>query len=182
MNRFEAMRVRKPVEVVVAPLLYPTPQWLASRMVDELDLKEEHLVLEPSAGTGALLRAMEMQIGELCRGNFTAVEVDRALVGHLRRTFNAVIIQSDFLDWSGDENIYDRIIMNPPFNGGADIRHIEHAIKFLKPGGRLVAICANGPRQQKILRPLAESWEALPADTFKHLGTGVQTALMVVQL
>jgi len=38
--------------------------------------------------------------------------------------------------------------MNPPFENGADIKHIQHAMKMLKPGGRLVAICANGPRQQ----------------------------------
>jgi hypothetical protein len=32
-----------------------------------------------------------------------------------------------------------------------------HALKMLKPGGRLVAICANGPRQNDKLRPIVES-------------------------
>jgi hypothetical protein len=37
--------------------------------------------------------------------------------------------------------------LNPPFGNADDIKHIMHAWKMLKPGGRLVAICANGPRQ-----------------------------------
>ncbi len=30
--------------------------------------------------------------------------------------------------------------MNPPFSRQQDIRHVMHAAKFLKPGGRLVAV------------------------------------------
>jgi uncharacterized protein YcaQ len=75
--------------------------------------------------------------------------------------------------------------MNPPFENGADIKHIQHAMHMLKPGGRLVAICANGPRQQAILKPLAENsggwWEDLPAGTFAEQGTNVNTALLVIE-
>jgi len=38
--------------------------------------------------------------------------------------------------------------MNPPFHNGADIAHIKHALHFLERDSVLVAICANGPRQQ----------------------------------
>lgn len=40
--------------------------------------------------------------------------------------------------------------MNPPFDHGADIRNIEQARSKLKLGGRLVANCANGPRQREV--------------------------------
>ncbi len=74
--------------------------------------------------------------------------------------------------------------MNPPFANADDIRHITHALKMLKPGGRLVALCANGPRQQDKLRPIVESlggsWEELPADTFSSAGTSVRTILLAV--
>jgi hypothetical protein len=57
-------------------------------------------------------------------------------------------------------------------------------MKYLKPGGRLVAICANGPRQNAILKPLAKEsggeWEDLPPDTFKSEGTSVRTALLSI--
>jgi 16S rRNA G1207 methylase RsmC len=76
--------------------------------------------------------------------------------------------------------MFDRILMNPPFERGDDIRHIEHARKFLKPGGRLVAICADGPRQRERLQPIASQWRSLPAGTFKESGTMVNTALLVI--
>lgn len=70
--------------------------------------------------------------------------------------------------------------MNPPFENGADIRHIGHARTFLKPGGRLVAICANGPRQREALMPIADEWIDLPEDAFKESGTSVRTAILVI--
>src|SRR5258707_7477628 len=70
--------------------------------------------------------------------------------------------------------------MNPPFEDGSDIKHIMHALTMLKPGGKLVAICANGPRQNEKLQPMADTWEVLPSGTFKEQGTGVRTALLTV--
>ena len=79
------------------------------------------------------------------------------------------------------EDGHDCVLMNPPFSKGQDVAHILHALKFLKPGGRLVALCAAGPRQQAELRPLATTWEELPGDTFASQGTNVRAALMMVQ-
>lgn len=89
----------------------------------------------------------------------------------------------DFLRCSAETlwGEFDKILMNPPFEDGADIRHIQHARKMLKPGGTLVAICANGPRQRKVLMDEAEHWEDLPAGTFKDQGTMVNTALLVIR-
>ena len=75
--------------------------------------------------------------------------------------------------------------MNPPFENGADIKHIKHAVTFLKPAGRLVALCANGPRQEKELKPLAEDsggfFESLPQGSFKQSGTNVNVAILVIE-
>ena len=72
--------------------------------------------------------------------------------------------------------------MNPPFADGADIHHITHALRLLSPGGRIVALCANGPRQNAQLRPIIEQmggeWEELPANTFAAAGTNVRTVLL----
>jgi 16S rRNA G1207 methylase RsmC len=41
--------------------------------------------------------------------------------------------------------------MNPPFARQADIHHVNHALKFLKPDGLLVSVMSAGvtlPRQQ----------------------------------
>jgi protein-L-isoaspartate O-methyltransferase len=86
----------------------------------------------------------------------------------------------DFLEMNGELGTFDRIVMNPPFADAADIRHILHARAKLKPGGRLVAICANGPRQRAALGPIADAWIDLPAGSFKESGTGVNAAIVVM--
>jgi 16S rRNA G1207 methylase RsmC len=96
----------------------------------------------------------------------------------------ATILHADFMDLRADAlGHFDRIVMNPPFVNSQDIQHIEHAIAFLKPGGKIVAICANGPRQSERLGALAEkmggSFETLPEGSFLTSGTNVRVALFM---
>ncbi len=178
-EQFQAMEssLKAGVQVVSANQLFPTPPDLAARMVEMADIQPEHRVLEPSAGTGNLCR-------ELYRIHrsfpLVAIEINPSLCEGLRDLLEhqpAAIRCADFLECV-DEEGFDRIVMNPPFENGADIKHIMHALKFLKPGGRLVAICANGPRQQEKLGSIADSWERLPAGTFA--GTNVNAALIEI--
>lgn len=178
-TEFDAMResLKAGIQTVTAPQLFPTPPELAARMVELAEIEPEHKVLEPSAGTGNILKAI---------GNApdkTAVEINPALVEILARcgVSGVHVHQADFLTCNGNLGTFDRIVMNPPFINGEDIKHIRHAITFLKPGGRLVALCANGPRQREALQPLAASWEDLPEGSFKAQGTGVNVALLVIE-
>lgn len=165
------------VQVVNAPQLFPTPPDLARRMVELAGVEPGERVLEPSAGTGRILD----QLPAGCQ--VVAVEINATLGGRLDATDRAVVI-GDFLVCKPDTlwGRFDVVLMNPPFAKGADIEHIQHALTFLKPGGRLVAICAGGPRQAQTLRPTVESlggtWEPLPAGTFKEEGTGVNSVLL----
>lgn len=178
---FQAMRdqLKAGVQVVSAPQLFPTPTDLAARMVELADIEPGMRVLEPSAGTGRILE----QLPEGCE--VVAVEINASLGGRLDATRRAVVI-GDFLQCTPETlwGSFDRILMNPPFANADDIRHIRHALGFLKPGGKLVAICANGPRQNAQLRPLVEQhggeWEDLPPDTFAASGTAVNTALFTL--
>lgn len=180
---FEAMRetLAAGIQVVSAPQLFPTPRDLAARVVDLADIQPGHVVLEPSAGTGALLGAMGGRMFGHApeRGAVVAVEINPRLAEHLEREFPLTRVHAcDFLakEWHGAT--FDRIVMNPPFAQGADVAHIRRAFGLLKPGGRLVAICANGPRQRFALEPLASSWEDLPAGSFRESGTDVNAALL----
>lgn len=178
---FQAMRdqLKAGVQVVSAPQLFPTPADLAARMVELADIEPGMRVLEPSAGTGRILE----QLPEGCE--VVAVEINAALGGRLDADRRAVVI-GDFLQCTPETlwGSFDRILMNPPFANADDIKHIRHALRFLKPGGKLVAICANGPRQNAQLRPLVEQhggeWENLPPDTFAESGTAVNTALFTL--
>lgn len=182
--------LRAGVQVVSAPQLFPTPVHLAEHMARLADIRPGDRVLEPSAGTGRLLGAMGGRMFAAAgsvpcaeRDQVHAVEINRHLADRLEIEFPLTKVHcTDFLQCNGDLGRFDAVLMNPPFANGDDIKHIQHAAKMLKPGGRLVAICANGPRQAAALRPMIEEagglWEPLPPDTFKESGTGVNTVLL----
>jgi protein-L-isoaspartate O-methyltransferase len=180
---FDALKdsLKAGVKVVSAPQLFPTPPELAQRMVEEAQIRPGETVLEPSAGTGNLLKAIRKDAGDCVY--LTAVEIDERLTDIVRMARK--VHYGDFLQCNGDLGKFDRILMNPPFVNGDDIKHIQHAIKFLKPNGRLVAICAGGPRQQAVLQPLAENsggiWEPLEPGTFKESGTMVNAVLLTIE-
>jgi hypothetical protein len=75
---------------------------------------------------------------------------------------------------------FDSVIMNPPFKNGADVRHVLRARALPAPGGRLISIVADGPRQRARLRPLTAAWIDLPAGSLQGEGTTVQAAIVVI--
>ena len=180
-TEFDAMRetLKAGVQVVSAPQLFPTPADLAARMVAAAGIEPMCRVLEPSAGTGNIIAAVR-EVSKSAA--ITAVEINSTLADAVRKRFDIPVLTGDFLEQNGNLGKFDAVLMNPPFANADDIKHITHAIKFLKPGGRLVAICANGPRQQEKLRDVftqfGGTWEVLPPDTFKEQGTSVNTAMI----
>ena len=164
------------VRVVSADQLFPTPPDLAARMVRLAGVGKGDRVLEPSAGTGNLVRAIE-DVG----AEAFAVEIDPLLAAAAKAKC------CDFLELEPGASFgpvvvvgYDAVVMNPPFRNGQDILHVMHALTFLKPsGGVLVGICAGGPRQEEKLRAMTSRWEELPAGTFE--GTSVRAILFVIQ-
>jgi len=189
-EKFEALReqLRVGVQIVSTPQLFPTPPNLAARMVRIADPKEGARVLEPSAGTGRILRAIREHAQQTLFGMHivrTAVEINSRLCDALRiMESGAEIHNRDFLECGEELGKFDSIIMNPPFAGAQDIAHIKNARNMLAPGGTLVAICADGARQNEQLRPLVHAcggmWEPLPAGTFQDAGTGVKTVLLTL--
>lgn len=182
--------LRAGVKVITAPQLFPTPPALAREVVARAGGLAGRRVLEPSAGTGNLVSAIiNAATGADCV-QVVAVEINPGLVQSLEalrartvyaRPENFDIRQADFLGCNGDLGKFDRVVMNPPFENGADILHIQHARHFLKPGGRLVALCANGPRQREKLMPEASEWVDLPPGSFKESGTMVNAAIAVFE-
>lgn len=180
---FQTLRdqLKAGVQVVSAPQLFPTPTPTADRMAEEAGIEDGDTVADFSAGTGRLLLAARKANPSTIR---TGVEINGALCAELRRVDpEASIHHADFMEWDNGQK-FRAILLNPPFANGQDIEHIKRARGFLAPGGRLVAICANGPRQNAQLRPLVEEcgglWEALPANTFAESGTGVNTVLLTL--
>lgn len=84
---------------------------------------------------------------------------------------------------------FDAVVMNPPFEKQADIDHVLHAYKMLKPGSRLVSVMAAGitfreDKKAKGLRELINNSGgkiiSLPDGAFKESGTMVRTVIVVL--
>ncbi|EGM1841668.1 F-type conjugal transfer pilus assembly protein TraB [Escherichia coli] len=169
-ERIRLMRARLDNAAPVAEIraesqLFVTPAPVCDRLVMLAEISNRDHILEPSAGTGAILRAIrDTAPGAMC----DAVEINSGLVRYLRENFNGVRVQcGDFMEWQPVQ-YYSRVIMNPPFSHGQDIRHILRAFSLLRPGGVLVAVCLNGPRQQEKLLPFSDVREELPRGTFAY--------------
>ncbi|MCK5610448.1 methyltransferase [Candidatus Pacearchaeota archaeon] len=156
------------------PGYFPTPENIIEKMLSYADIKDGNSILEPSAGSGAIADKIKEQYRvnlHCCECNYTLRDILKA------KGYD--VGAEDFLNYLAP-GVYDKIIMNPPFENRQDINHIKHALMCLKRGGTLVALCGGGPRQLKELQPISDVWEELPSGSFKESGTMVGTVLLVI--
>lgn len=162
-----------------------TPSALASRVV-ELANVNGHWVLEPSAGGGALVKEATAQgaFGVFACEINPECEIGLNAALSVMPEGRGIVSIGDFMSFSGSMK-FDRIVMNPPFTKGQDIKHVAHAMNFLKPKGRLVAImsplAAEKPAFAAMLPPDATYVvHKVPAGTFKESGTEIATIIVVI--
>ncbi len=155
---------------------FPTPDKVADEVVEKLtayphrDIIGKSL-LEPSAGEGALARRAA-KAGALV----DVVELDAGRATKLRAGGLRAVTCGDFLELAPEERRqYDFVAMNPPFDRGRDIDHVWHAWKFLRPGGRLVAVMSASSEFSESAKAVAfrsemervkARWSDLPAGSF----------------
>lgn len=162
-----------------------TPMSLAHQMVDRGRVKKGSNVFEPSAGLGRIARAARSAGGivecvELSQSRAKKLEADG---------FSVICAEFLTVDVPTEPNGFDVVLMNPPFSKQQDIDHVRHAYRYLRPGGRLVAIMAAGVlfRQNKKTVAFRE-WvnklggviEELPDGTFKEEGTMVRAVIVTI--
>ena len=158
---------------------YETPALIVEKMIELAGIKENHSVLEPSAGHGAIAT-------RLLKNDPICLEIDPKKCDVLfSKGLRTACV--DFLKYTAQK--YDRIVMNPPFTKQQDIDHVLHAYSLLNKGGRLVAIMSPGFifRQNKKSTEFASllkdcgRWEFLPEKTFKESGTMIRTVLVILE-
>lgn len=167
---------------------FDTPPEVVGRVINLAAIEPGMTVLEPSAGIGNIaLAAAAAGARVMC------YEIDQkrcetlvAVSARAERRLD-MVVQRDFLG-ADPAPVYDRVLMNPPFAKQADIEHVSHAAKFLKPGGRLVAVMSasvtfrTDRRAASFRERVAAAGgviEALPEASFKASGTAVSTVLVV---
>lgn len=161
-----------------------TPDDLAARMASIAMLEPHDIVLEPSAGSGRLIQAAYAQ-----GASVIAVEIDPEICAELEIIFDPAKVKiecADFMQWVNVDIDPTAILMNPPFSGNQDIKHIRRAWGMLAKGGRLVAIMSShasfaNDRESVEFRQWALSIGAgmakLPDGAFKESGTMVNAML-----
>ncbi|MGV0949253.1 MAG: hypothetical protein ACOYB3_01180 [Azonexus sp.] len=157
-----------------------TPDAIANKVAELADVSDR-MVLEPSAGDGALADALNGAGAD----EVVCFEIDKACCTRLRAK-GYEVRRGDFLAMSPADMDYERIVMNPPFAKDAYVAHIDHAMKFLAPGGRLVAIIPGDRVSSKLsdVLPPNATWTCypLPKSAFKESGTNIQTSILVINL
>lgn len=151
-----------------------TPEPIARQVAEWADVAG-HVVLEPSAGRGALADAC-VAAGALGVHCFEVNDeyVDELLAKEYPTT------RADFLHCNPTQ-FYERIVMNPPFTGNQDIAHVRHALKWLEPNGVLVAIMAPNQTRKGFVQLNVEyepEIDELPRGAFKESGTDVPTIIV----
>lgn len=168
---------------------YATPDGIADKLAEKLflgfsdDKIKNFTVLEPSAGQGALIKAVHRKYPDL---KVDCFEIQEENCNVLSKFPNVRLLGRDFLEASG-RNQYDLIIANPPFSKNQDIKHFNHMLDFLKPGGRIA--CITSPHWtfakdnlSKEFKAFVDShtvdYEELPQGAFKESGTNFRTVMI----
>lgn len=164
---------------------FETPIEIARRLAVRLgDVIPTDRILEPSAGRGALIKAVLEEWPNNIVDCYELMEENRA---ELARISNARLLGNDFME--AEIGIYDKIIANPPFTNNQDIKHVMKMWDHLADGGQMAVIMSKhwqfaSDKASKDFRSFVESIDHditdLPAGSFKDSGTNVESLMLVL--
>lgn len=162
---------------------FPTPTKLALELVKAAGLEAGDTVLEPEGGVGNLALVCADIVG---KHNVTCYELQEKNCRKLRE-LGFDVAEADFLQVAPPEDpseLFTAVVMNPPFEKQADIDHVEHALKFLAPGGMFAAIMsqsitfrtnAKTTRFRQFLESVGATIKPNDPDAFRESGTLTRT-------
>lgn len=160
-----------------------TPADVAKKVVELAGIPKAGIrrVLEPSAGDGALACAILNQGEDV---ELLCFEKDPDLA-YLLNDIGYTTACVDFLQVLPCRS-WDYVVMNPPYRDWQYVTHVLHALKFLRPGGRLAAIVPANWRDDIAL---GEAFDAhsgvetrLERGAFRSSGTDIATSILVFEV
>ncbi len=185
---WEVLDAGKVVDLKQELQFFATPPAVVARLLELAELGTGMRVLEPSAGTGNIAKAVRDVVGD--EGKVDCCEIHPPFVDALTR-MGFDTWPMDFLLVDDEEfEPYDRVVMNPPFAKGQDIEHVWRAHRLLKPSGILVAVMhpgwqTGGTKREGAfrdwLKDRAGTIEDVEAGAFKESGTDIATVIVKVK-
>ena len=163
---------------------FPTPKPIVSQLIALAEVKPGMIVLEPSAGQGAISDELHdmgclVFMVENLPDNWAVLE---------KKGKGILLAPMDFMQYEPTMQ-FDRVVMNPPFERQQDIDHVTRAWGFLKPGGRLVSVMGSGitfreNHKTVEFRDLVLAHDGriirLPENSFRESGTAVNAVIVVM--
>lgn len=142
----------------------------AKFMVDLLDPKDKDFILEPSAGNGALVKAVK----EKCKDAIVvAIEIDERWRNDLSLITDISVIK-DFLDIFENPK-FSSCVANPPFGNGTDLQaHFDKIKRCVKKDGAIVLLL---PEDFEIDFP----HDCYPLENWSKNSDGTTTPIKIVK-
>lgn len=165
---------------------FATPPEVADWLVSLAgDFSPDCKVLEPSAGTGAIIDAIHRVQPDVVVDCYELMPENKEKLSKL----DHIHLLGDDFTQAEHSSEYDLIVANPPFSKNQDIKHVMQMYQDLKPGGTVAAITSRHWQQAsekacKDFRAFLEEVSAqvyeIEEGAFKKSGTGVGTIAIVI--
>ena len=165
---------------------FATPPEVADWLVSLAgDFSPDCKVLEPSAGTGAIIDAIHRVQPDVVVDCYELMPENKEKLSKL----DHIRLLGDDFTQAEHSSEYDLIVANPPFSKNQDIRHVMQMYHDLKPGGTVAAITSRHWQQasEKVCKDFRAFLEEVSAQVyeieegaFKKSGTGVGTIAIVI--
>ena len=148
-------------------------------------IHEDDTVLEPSAGRGALIKAIHRACPSVMVECYELMPENREFLHTLN---NVILLDEDFTKDS--VGYYTKIIANPPFSGNQDVDHVKLMYERLEEGGILAAITSQHWKFssekkcvefRKWLDEVNGKVFEIGAGEFKDSGTSISTMAIVIK-
>ncbi|TPM62104.1 MULTISPECIES: class I SAM-dependent methyltransferase [unclassified Mesorhizobium] len=134
---------------------------------------EPSRILEPSCGDGRIMDAIRSRGHRVFGIEYHAGRAAEA------RAKGHNVLTANFLECPAKPE-FGFVVMNPPFYGRHYVKHVRHALKFLKPGGTLVSILPATAWYDH--GELKGDWTDLPVGSFADAGTNVPTGILKIRI
>lgn len=164
---------------------FPTPPELADFLCQQVNINVSSRILEPSAGDGALVKAIQRVVPGIAVDVYELMPQNRTILSGME---NVIFGGENFLEALPNPD-YSVIVANPPFANNQDIDHVYHMFKFLADGGEMVSIMSkhwetSQNKKETEFRNWLDEVEAqfipVARGAFKQSGTMIETIIVKI--